>query len=1046
MPFSTVSSSLRSGRVWYGFCLLFIHLQALAQTTITGIVRSENNAPLPGVSVVVKNAGPNSRQIGTTTDAEGRFRLASTRPNPTLVFSSVGFVAKELAVGNQTSVEVTLQPDDKALDEVVVIGYGTQSRRQVTAAVASLKTAGLEDLPVTSPISLLQGRVAGVNITQGSGQPGSSVNVRVRGVSSVAGSEPLYIIDGVQIKSGNFSQFTNDGSPANTGFSALSDLNPNDIEDIQILKDASAAAIYGSRATNGVVIITTKKGKTGKGTINLNVNTGIGQPTNRLDLLSSQQLQNIVRNSFTRSGIPPTRTAAQWNGQSVSHDTTLNIDYQDQMLNRRAGFQDYNLSFSGGKNGVVYALSAGYTNQEGSLINTGLKRYTARLNTEASLNDRITAGASVGFTNARNQSQDEDGIIQPLYRALAFTYPTQKLYNPDGTYFNLIQNPVQAMREIQRYYISNRVIGRLYTNIELSRPGTPGGWTIFFKPSLSTDALFFEENRFVPSTYLNNNNRRATEARNRTNIGLISENLLTLSRQFGKHSLDALGGYSYQRETDRSLRLAVNGGATDAVQTVNGGATVQSFSGGRTFWTLESIFAQANYNYDDKYLLSATIRRDGSSKFGAGNRYGYFPSVSAGWRISDEAFMKSVRIVDDLKLRASYGVTGSLQGLGDFQAQGIYDTGRNYDNLAGIAINGAGLTNPRLSWETTLQSNVGIDLTLLNRRISVVADYYVKQTKGILFDVLLPLESGFNSIADNVGEMQNRGWELAINTKNVTTTNFSWETSFNLSQNRNKVTSLPVASGGFLINGNNSSQFYTILQEGYPVNSYFLLPSDGLYQTNDEAAKAPRPPLADGAGVAGDLKWIDKNGDGVIDIKDREIMGTPLPVFTGGFNNTLTYKNLSLDVLFQFAWGNKLFNALKNELNYRLDVGNKTTDLLDAWSPTNPTGKWPRNKWDDYRRNGHVFQSPADIYLEDGSYARLKAATISYRLPAGAIRRLGMSSARLYVAGNNLLTFTNYTGYDPESMNLSYTATYAGVDRGNPPLQRTVSVGVNVQF
>ncbi len=1033
------STRVRRGfRAWLWLAGLLPGLTAWSQTTVRGTVRNEAAELLPGVSVLAK--GTNA---GATTDAAGRFTLALPAGTRTLTVSSVGYQTQDVALGNQTDLIITLLPDAKTLDETVVIGYGTQSRRQVTAAVASLKTAGLEDLPVTSPVSLLQGRVAGVNITQGSGQPGSAINVRVRGVSSVAGSEPLYIIDGVQIKSGNFSQFTNDGSPANTGFSALSDLNPNDIEDIQILKDASAAAIYGSRATNGVVIITTKKGKTGKGTLSFNANVGVGQPTNTLDLLNTAQLQDIVRNSYTRSGIPPTRTIGTWNGQSVSHDTTLSINYQDEMINRQAAFQDYNLTFSGGKNGIVYALSAGYTNQEGSLINTGLRRYTARLNTEAEVNEYVTAGANVSFTNSRNQSQDEDGEIQPLYRALAFTYPTQKLYNPDGSYFNLIRNPVQAMRQIQRYYLSNRVIGRLYANVALVKK-----WGIFFKPSLSTDALFFEENRFVPSTYLNNNNRRATEARNRSNVGLISENLLTFGRQFGKHSLDALAGYSFQRETDRTLRVAVNGGTTDAVQTVNGGATVTAFGGARTFWTLESVFAQANYNFADKYLLSATIRRDGSSKFGEGNRYGYFPSVSAGWRVSDEAFFQSVSFVNDFKLRASYGVTGSLQGLGDFQAQGIYDTGRNYEGQAGIAISPTGLTNPRLSWETTQQSNVGFDLTLLNRRVNVVADYYVKQTKGILFDVLLPVESGFNSIADNVGEMRNRGWELAINTKNISGTHFTWESGFNISQNRNKVTSLPVASGGFLINGGAANQFYTILMEGQPVNSYYLLPTAGIYQTNEEASKAPIPPLAEGTntGVAGDLKWIDKNGDGRIDISDRERMGTPLPIFTGGFNNTLTFKNFSLDFLIQFSWGNKLFNALKNELNYRLDNGNKTTDLLDAWSPTNPGGRWPRNKWEDFRRNGHVFQSPADIYLENGSYTRLKAATLSYRLPAGVTKRLGMGSARLYVAGNNLLTFTNYTGYDPESMNLSYTATYAGVDRGNPPLQRTVSAGFSVQF
>jgi TonB-linked SusC/RagA family outer membrane protein len=1034
-----LSPLLYRSRLGYGLLLVLWSLigSAQAQSTLTGLVSSETNAPLAGVSVVLKGT-----TTGTTTDAEGRFRLAVPGRSTTLVFSSVGYTTQELVVGNQTDLRITLQPDEKSLNEVVVIGYGTQSRRQVTAAVGSLKVGELQDLPVTSPVSLLQGRVSGVNITQGSGQPGSSINVRVRGVSSVAGSEPLYIIDGVQIKSGNFSQIATDGQAGYTGFSALADLNPNDIEDIQILKDASAAAIYGSRATNGVVIITTKKGKTGKGTIGFNANVGVGQPTNRLDLLNTAQLKEIVRNSFTRSGIPPTRTAGAWNGQSAAHDTTLSINYQDEVLARQSAFQDYNLSFSGGRNGVVYALSAGYTNQEGSLINTGLKRYTARLNTEAALNDRVTAGASVSYTNARNQSQDENGNIQPLYRALAFTYPTQRLYEADGSFANLIQNPVQALREIQRYYLSNRIIGRLYANIELSKK-----WGVFFKPSLSTDALFFEENRFVPSTYLRNGNRRATEARNRTNVGLISENLLTLSRTFGKHQLDALGGYSYQRETDRTLGVAVNGGITDAVQTINGGAAVAAFSGARTFWTLESVFAQANYNFADRYLLSATIRRDGSSKFGEGKRYGYFPSVSAGWRISDEGFMKDVTAISDLKLRASTGVTGSLQGLGDFQSQGIYETGRNYEGLAGIGIGGNGLANPRLSWETTTQSDIGLDLSLFNRRANVVADYYVKRTKGILFDVLLPLESGFGSIADNVGEMLNRGWELAINTKNVTGTRFTWESSFNISQNRNKVTSLPVASGGFLISGGGST-FYSVLMEGQPVNSYYLLPSNGIYQTNDEAATAPVPPLADAGqpSVAGDLKWIDKNGDGRIDINDRELMGTPLPIFTGGLNNSLTYGNFSLDFLFQFSWGNKLFNALKNELNYRLDTGNKTTDLLDAWSPTNPTGKWPRNKWDDYRRNGHVFQSPADIYLEDGSYTRLKAATLSYRLPVSAIRRLGMSSARIYVAGTNLLTFTKYSGYDPESMNLSYTATYAGVDRGNPPLQRAVSMGVSVQF
>lgn len=1030
----------RCRRWFHGLLLVFVACSAWAQSSVTGVVTGEDNRALPGVSIVVKGTAK-----GTTTDANGRFIL-SIAPGDALTLSSVGYETQEVTVGNQTSLAIKLVADSKNLSEVVVIGYGTQSRRTVTAAVASLKTAGLEDIPVAQATSLLQGRVAGVNITQGSGQPGSAINVRVRGVSSVAGTEPLYVIDGVITKSGNFSQFTNDGVVGSTGFSALADINPNDIEDIQILKDASAAAVYGSRATNGVVIITTKRGKTGKGTITLNANTGVGAPTRTLDLLTTDQLKKVIGSSFTRSGISPLVSSPLWNGQNVNHDTTLSINYQNELLNRQAAFSDINLNFTGGTQAITYALSGGYTNQKGSLINTGLKRYTARLNTEAVLNSRVRAGANVSYTNSRVQSPDEDGTIAPLYRGLAFAYPTQKLYNPDGSFFNGIQNPVQAARQIQRYYTSNRVIGRIYASVELSKK-----LGIAFKPSIATDALFFEENRFIPATYLMNANRRLTDTRNRTNVSLISENLLTFNRQVGRHNVDALAGYSFQRDTDRTLRVAANGGATDAVQTVNGASTIVAFSGGQSFATLESLFGQVNYNYDERYLLSATIRRDGSSRFGAGRRYGYFPSVSAGWRISDEAFLKNVSSINDFKLRASYGLTGSTQGLGDFQAQGLYSTGRNYEGQAGIANSPSGLTNPLLTWETTVQSDVGLDLTLLNRRISIVADYYLKETKGILFNVLLPVESGFTSIADNVGEMRNQGWEFAVTTRNVVGTNFTWESNFNISHNTNRVTKLPVAQGGYLINGNNSSQFYTILKEGYPVNSYFLLPSDGLYQTDEAAAKAPIPPLADGVGVAGDLKWIDKNGDGVINVLDREIMGSPLPRFTGGLNNTLTYKNFTLDFLFQFAWDYKLFNAFKNELNYKLSSGGNagnspTTDLLDAWSPTNPTGKWPRAKWDDFRRNGHVFQSPADIYLENGSYTRLKAATLSYRLPTAVANRLGLGGARIYASGANLLTFTKYTGYDPESMNLSYTATYAGVDRGNPPLQRTVSFGVSLQF
>ncbi len=1015
------------------FLVLVACGNVLAQNqVITGRVTSGmDNSPLPGVTVLLKGTS-----TGTATDADGSYRLEVPSRTGTLVFSFIGYVTEETPIDNRTRIDVALVSDVKALTEVVVVGYGTQERRDITGAVASVKSKEIENIPVASTDALLQGRAAGVQVVQNSGTPGGGVTVRVRGTTSInAGNDPLYIVDGVPVSAGNLSSVYR-GSQTN----ALADINPNDIESMEVLKDASASAIYGARAANGVVLITTKRGKSGKPSFSFNYYTGLqndikSRRPDKLNNIEFIELINEQRANALSSGVPSLYAFV-----IPDSGTVVNTDWLEEIL-RPAPISNYDLSVRGGTDKIRYSVSAGYFDQDGIITNSGFKRLSSRVNIDYDASPKFKIGNSLSLSRSISNRITLDESDRSIMRAAIFKTVVMPVYNADGTYFlddaSGTINPVAYAKEVDYKTANNRLIGNIYADYTF----LPG---LTFRTTWGVDFAAIKDDYFQPSIALRGGATEG-EAAYTQNLTWINENLLTYSKTFAeRHKFTALLGYSQQETTEEQIRSLAIGYSTDNIATLNGAATPQVSTSFNSAAGIASLFSRVNYILNDKYLIEGSIRRDGSSRFGRNKKYAFFPAVSVGWRLSGESFMQSLPFITDLKLRASVGKTGN-QNLGDFRSQGVYTVNNSYLGQGGVAP--SDLPNPDLTWESTTQYNAGLDASFFNSRVNVIFDAYLKQTNDLLLDVRLPGTAGLNSSIQNVGSTENRGIELNVTSRNLTEA-FTWTTNFNIGLNRNKVTKLYQEGQEIVFSRGTTSGFgnslpLSVLRVGDPIGAFYGWHNLGIYANSGDNPNGLRNDNVNGYLFrGGDIIFQDTNGDNIIDNNDRAVIGSAQPKFFGGLTNVFGYKGFELSVLAQYSYGNDIYNASRAFIESMTQFSGASKNVLRRWRQEGDVTDIPRADHNDPGNN----RRSSERWLEDGSYLRFKTVTLSYNFPALWVQKIKLQSLRLYVTGQNLYTFTNYSGFDPEASAFNSRATDLGIDYGTYPQSRTFLVGVNIGF
>lgn len=1000
----------------------------VSQYTVNGTVADENGAPLPGANILEKGT-----TNGVVSDFDGNFTIAPSNTNATLVVSYIGYETKEIKLSGETTISFQLTTSAAGLDEVVVVGFGTQNKRDVTGAIATVKFEDVKELAVASPEALLQGKSSGIQVVQNSGTPGGEIFVRIRGTASLLGeSRPLYVVDGVPLN--NSSGVSSGGERR----SPLADINPNDIESMEILKDAAATAIYGSRGSNGVVLITTKRGKSGKGKVNIDYFSGIQTPWRTLDLLNGAQFVDVLTEGLTNRD-PNLLNNPPFNQLQVSG---ANTNYQDAIF-RSAVINNLNVSVSGGNERMNSFVSASYFNQQGTIIGQEFKRYSIRLNLDYQVTDKLKVGTSTTLSNTL-QNRIETGFSGGSVLANALIRnPNIPVFNPDGSYSIdplRTENPVLLANEVPFEANTRRVVTNMYGEYKITDKLT-------FKSIFGVDYTDDRQNRFSPSFVVANNGVSVSEAFFLDEQTIINDNTLSYSNKWKDHKFSALLGFGFQESTFNNLFAGGRQTGTDLVQTI--GAVADPFIPGQniTSWGLLSYFGRFNYSFKDKYLIEGSARIDGSSRFGSENRYGVFPGVSVGWRLSEEPFLKDSGFISDLKLRSGIGVTGNQDGIGNFAAQALYFAGRNYDGNPGI---GQGnIPNLELGWESTTSTNIGLDLAILNGRFSLTADAYEKRTDNLIFAFQLPWTSGFGSIGNaNIGEMKNRGLELALNA-NILTGDFKWSTNFNISFNDTEITKLPE-------NGSAGSDFVfklpdafgiegptNIYRVGESVGSFYGYVYDGVYATDADVPQA----LFDRGLRAGDARFVDLNDDGVFDRQnDRQIIGNAIPKHIGGFSHNFSYKGIELSALFNWSYGNDIYNMTGGVLSSMSEEYNQSTVVLDRWRQPGDITQVPRALFASSSVAGNSPTDGSSRFIEDGSFLRLRNVTLAYNFSDTVLDRIKMSSARVYVSGQNLWTLTNYSGYDPENQNLGTGVPILGVDYLNQPQPRTISLGLNLGF
>ncbi|GAA4903080.1 TonB-dependent receptor [Mucilaginibacter defluvii] len=1037
----------------------FAFLSAHAQgKRVTGTV-SDNAGPIPGASVRVKGS-----TAGTTTTPTGTYSL-NVPDGAVLVVTYVGYATQEIPVNDRSTINVTLLSNSQSLQEIVVVGYGTTQRKDLTGSVSSVSADQVAKVPVTQLDQALQGRAAGVQVTNNDGAPGASVSVQIRGVGSLRNNDPLYVVDGYPITGG------------------LNNINPNDIATMDILKDASATAIYGVRAANGVVIITTKKGRKDGVQVALDLNGSIQSRPKTYDVLNAQQWATLANET-------PINKLPEWSDPA----SLINADWQDAVY-RTGSRQNYNLAIRGGNEKVQTAFSAGYFDQKGIVLGSFFKRVNLSTNVDYNATKWLKANTSLKYSRQNSANPFGTGNLLQL-AALIPTVTGNKLtdqikdgngnygyYNPVNIYTRSWNNPVYFIETLDtknqgNYFLSTTSLEativdglKVKTNLGINASDNSG---YYFTPSdLRSQQQYGVASLNALSTYSQNSSNT---------YEWLWENTISYSKTFGKHSIDFVGGVSEQKTSFRSIGGNGNDLPSNAIRDLSQVKNLVAF-GNQVITTLASQFGRINYKFDDRYLLTATVRRDGSSKFYTGNQYGIFPSASLAWRVKQEDFLKDVNFISDLKFRAGYGEVGNQSGINPFLFLARYGSGGPATSSSNVGYPFGGsyqtglaflnLDNQNLKWETSRQTNIGVDLAFLNNDLGLTVDYYRKDSKDFLLDVPTPTQSGTPTQAQNAGSIRNEGFEISLNYKRQVSSDFNYSIGLNVTTVSNKLLSIN-RNSTFVRNfatltaasGNGWNEFSrTYIGQG--IGEFYGYQALGIFQTQAEidALDANAP---DGhyqgtsaqATVPGDRKFKDVNGDGEITADDRVSLGSPLPKFFGGFNLDLNYKAFDFNAFFYGSYGNKIFNYAARSLESFqaspfVGVQNVSVNYYEnRWTPTNPSNRYARVNYNDDISANNV---PSSVYVENGSYLRLRNVTLGYTFPGELAKRLRVSKVRLALSAQNIFTITKYTGLDPEigqpvgtdtnnPNNQIQGPTVAGLDAGTYPLSRYYTLGINVTF
>lgn len=993
------------------------------QRIVGGRITDANGEPLEGVTITLKQS-----QRSVISDRTGRYEVQVPDNETALIFTMVGYSRAERSIGQASILNVVLQQAVDDLEEVVVVGYGTVRKSDLTGSVATISEQDVKATPIVDFGRALQGRAPGVLVTQNAGSPGSPATIRIRGTGSVnAGNDPLYVVDGFPT-------------------SSINTLNPADIESIEILKDASSTAIYGSRGSNGVVIVTTKRGKAGQNEIAFESYYGIQKVRRTIPLLNSRQYAEFINDARVNGG-----GAAYFDGSSAERprpdQVDINTDWQEQVL-RTAPLQQYQLMLTGGESKTRYAISGNIYSQEGIIDRSSFKRYTLRTNIDRELSKHVAVGLNLTGSMTNGQaahSQIGGGSNAGVMNAAINYAPVFPVFNEEGSYYrdqgplngNLVDNPVGIAREITDKTLGNRLFVNAFADVKLWE-----GLTL--RTSLGGNLENVKNNYYVTRNIglgMGTNGM----ARISANMGRewLNENTLTFDRAFGdQHHLTALAGYTVQG----TYVEGVTANAADFIDdfalyhNLGAGGTLQRPYSDSGDWALQSYLARINYRFQGRFLLTLTARADGSSRFGPNKKYGFFPSGAFAWRVINESFMRNQQTISDLKLRISYGLTGN-QDIRNFGYLSIignvqYPLGGANPVLQTGAIP-VSVSNLDLGWESNAQLDAGIDLAFWSNRVRITADYYRKRTFNLLFDVNVPQTTGYSTSLRNIGEVENRGFELALNTDNVKRGAFEWTTAINLTSNRNKILSLDgreefttgAGSGHHVVSNT------VLMKVGEPLGNFYGRKVIGIFQSDEEARTSGQPNAE-----AGDLRYADINNDGEINDNDRTVIGNGNPPWFGGMSHYFRWRNIDLSLFLQGSLGNDILNFARFDLYNLNGNNNQSVDVLDRWTPTNPSQTIPRANSTGGQR---ILSS---FHIEDGSYLRLKNIALGYTFEGIQIKGMGIREVRIYAAAQNYLTFTDYKGFDPEVSRFGSSAINQGMDFDGYPNAKTILFGLNIKL
>lgn len=1019
-----------------------------SQTKITGTVTDENGVPLPGVNILVKGS-----QKGTVSNFDGNYSIETTSKG-ILEFSYIGYLTQDINIEEQTTINIAMEPSFEFIDEVVVIGYGSQKRKDVTGSVSSINSDVLKERPITNIEEALQGQATGLSISSTGGQPGADTKMNIRGISSVSGnSQPLIVVDGFPI-----SDVATSGGGNLEGFSAqmsaFSYINPDDIASIEVLKDASATAIYGNRGANGVIIITTKKGKKkGEAGITYSMYAGLQEMKERIDVMNFNDYTN-----YQQTVNPNNRlfTAPDGTPYTFSDGDAMNLDWQDEIY--RTGFtQNHSISIQGSSEKTNYAASASYNQNESVLIETNFEKITNRLSLDHQFSKLLSVGGSLTYSNIVNEGVPTDGREGTAAGIVigALSQNPFKMTNDTQAYFRRAGVPQQEIDNFLAGDLSNpdnvaentkldkninRTISNLYADFKFF------DW-LSFRTTFGLDIYNLKDQQFYSSeTPWGNLNNGVAVAANINAKNLLSENYFTFSKSIDKHSINIVTGFSYQKNLNEFNRTEGRNFQNEILgyNSLQGAAEFLASSSADEL-VMQSYLARGNYSYDDRYLATVSFRRDGTSRF-INDKWGNFYSGALAWNVHNEAFLKESELISNLKLRTSIGQVGNAS----VPVQGaLLDQQFSNYTFNGNVVNGVSpqnLENPDLTWETTTQTNAGIDIGLFDNALNIAADYYVKNTEDLLLLTPVTIATGFSSGWFNIGEIQNTGFELSVDYALKTNGGFGWNTKFNFSTQKNEIKALGNDGEPIFIDVNFDaiSTDEVILQVGGSINDLYGYTTDGIYLPTDfnpDGTPIDGVPTAGAGEQPGDIKYSDLNNDGTIDGFDRTVIGNTLPDIFGSWSNSFSFKGIDLDVVFQYSYGNDIFNATNTRISsFPGGSANQTSNWLDRWTPENPNST-------QYARVPSL--RPADYLVEDGSFIRLQTIRLGFNLPSEVTSALKIKSAKIYVAGNNLAVFTKYSGYDPEvtSNQVDYRYPFVqGFDYGGFPRATTYMMGLNVQF